>query len=487
MSILRDIHDTFSQEDLDRVLKEMEDPYTLYKFSGDKKVLVDIFRNSLAKKKNETEVQVVQKIGPDAYMMMANSLESFKPSLDIVATGEFVDFTKKHNLPSEFVDEVERSGRDGVVLDWSGKESTSPILATPSTYEKFQKVEDPGIYQVFTGSSHVHCVLTNRHYNPVSDSISTDNWHMVSNAGGGRQSGTVYGKPVNTCSLEDRRPLAGDYGYFLYVDADSEEDPVVVGPFEILAVSKSASESYISTPKDDKHVWLENTLTVRTPGMETIKVGFTNYGFFSKIAERDNKGIHIFPTNNVAWIPMTKVMEIRKPKDDIEKTASVRYNGYSYEVNGVDGLPNDWRVVDSDAKMVFLFRCCDMGMDKIASCMSTLKEQKRINVPMELHKGAMNKSASVELCEKKGLTKLASYFDDMDTVDTVLSLNFVNGDNVDKFVQSLSKFTSVKEELLRLLLLSRIGNIEVPESIIKQAIDILGKVIDGLQRLKAKK
>jgi hypothetical protein len=75
----------------------------------------------------------------------------------------------------------------------------------------------------------------------------------------------------------------------------------------------------------------------------------------------------------------------------------------------------------------------------------------------------------------------------MNTVDTVLSLNFVNNDNVDKFVQSLGKFTSVKEELLRLLLLSRIGNIEVPESILKQAIDILQKVIEGLQRLKAKK
>jgi hypothetical protein len=128
-----------------------------------------------------------------------------------------------------------------------------------------------------------------------------------------------------------------------------------------------------------------------------------------------------------------------------------------------------------------------MSMDKIASYMSALKEQRRVNIPMELHKGAMNKSASVSLCDKAGLTKLASYFDDMETVDTVLSLNFVNGDNVDKFVQSLGKFTSVKEELLRLLLLSRIGNIEVPESIIKQAIDILGKVIDGLRRLKAKK
>ena len=486
-SMLYEIHDSFSREDLERVLKDLDDPYTLYKFSGDKKIIVDIFRNSLSKKKDDKEVEVVQKIGPDAYMMMANSLESFKPSLDIVATGEFIDFTKKHNLPSEFIDEVEASGRDGVVLDWSNRETTGPVLATPSTYEKFQKVEDPGIYQVFTGISHTHCVLTKNSYDPVSDSIKTPDWHMVSNAGGGRQSGEVYGKPVSTCSLDDRRPLAGDYGYFLYVDQEEEQEPMVVGPYEILAVSKGGNGGYITTAKQDKDIWTDYTLTVRTPGMETIRVGFTDYGFFSKIAEKTNKGMYVFPTQNVAWIPMKKRLEVRKPSEDIQKTASIRYNGYNYEINGVEGLPNEWRTVDSDAKMTFLMRCCDMDMEKVAGYLRKIKTEKRANVPMELRKKTMTKSAGLEFVDKQGLTKLASYFDDMDTVDTVLSLNFVNGDNVDKFVQSLGKFTSVKEELLRLLLLSRIGNIEVPESILKQAIDILGKVIEGLQRLKAKK
>jgi len=481
-SFLREIQDTMSHEDLERVLKDLTDPLTLYKFSGDKRVLVEIFRNSLSKKKEDKEVEVVQKIGPDAYLMMANSLESFKPSLDIVATGEFVDFTKKHNLPSEFVDEVERAGRDGVVLDWSDKENKGPVLATPFTYEKFQKVTDPGIYQIFTGTSHTHCVLTNRCYDPVSDSVKTSDWHMVSNAGGGRQSGEVYGKPTDTCSLDDRRPLAGDYGYFLYVDEEEEQDPFVVGPYEVLAVGKGGDTGYVS----DKNLWTDYTLTVRTPGMETIRMGFTDYGYFSKISEKTTKGIYIIPTKNVAWIPMTKRLEVRKPTEDVQKTASVRYNGYDYEINGVDGLPNDWRVVDSDAKMAFVLRCCDMSMEKVAACMSKIKKDKKANIPMELRKKAMDKTAGLALVEKRGLTKLASYFDDMDTVDTVLSLNFVNGDNVEKFVQSLGKFTSVKEELLRLLLLSRIGNIEVPESIIKQAVDILGKVIDGLQRLKAK-
>ena len=262
---------------------------------------------------------------------------------------------------------------------------------------------------------------------------------------------------------------------------------MVVGPYEILAVSKGGNGGYITTAKQDKDIWTDYTLTVRTPGMETIRVGFTDYGFFSKIAEKTNKGMHVFPTQNVAWIPMKKRLEVRKPSEDIQKTASIRYNGYNYEINGVEGLPNEWRTVDSDAKMTFLMRCCDMDMEKVAGYLRKIKSEKRANVPMELRKKTMTKSAGLEFVDKQGLTKLASYFDDMDTVDTVLSLNFVNGDNVDKFVQSLGKFTSVKEELLRLLLLSRIGNIEVPESILKQAIDILGKVIEGLQRLKAKK
>lgn len=487
-SMLRFVSDTFSKDDLERVLKDLEDPYTLYKFSGEKKVLVDIFRNSLSKKRDEKEVEVVQKIGPDTYMMMANSLESFKPSLDIVATGEFIDFTKKHNLPSEFIDEVERAGRDGVVLDWSKNDPKGPVLATPSTYEKFQKVSDPGIYQVFTGTSHVSGVLTNRCYEPVSDSIKTSDWHFVSSAGGGRQSGEVYGKPENTCQLNDRNPLAGDYGYFLYVDQESEEEPFVVGPYDILAVSYNSDAGFVSTSNTDHRAWANSQLTVRTPGMDHIKLGFTAVGeFFSKISEKTNKGTYMFPVKNVAWVPMIKRLEVRKPSEDVQKTASVRYNGYNYEINGLDGLPGDWRTVDSDAKMAFVLRGCDMDMEKIASTMQKIKREKRASIPMELRKRPMDKAASVDLCKKAGLTKLASYFDDMNTVDTVLSLNFVNNDNVDKFVQSLGKFTSVKEELLRLLLLSRLGNIEVPESVLKQAIDILQKVIEGLQRLKAKK
>jgi hypothetical protein len=87
---------------------------------------------------------------------------------------------------------------------------------------------------------------------------------------------------------------------------------------------------------------------------------------------------------------------------------------------------------------------------------------------------------------KKELVKIASVFEDMTTIDAVLSLNFINNDNIAKFVTALPQFEKVREELLRLLIVCRLGNIEIPESVIKQAIDVMDKVINGLHTLKAR-
>lgn len=490
-SMLRHVLPDASEADLKLVLKELEDPSTLYKFSGDKKVLVDIFKSTITRKKDEPKkVQVVQKIGPDAYVMMANSLEHFRPTMDIVGTSELVDFTQKNGLPSEFLREVEDSGESGVVIDWTSTRK-GPVLGEMQRVEKFTKVTDPGLFGVYTKEGYVNCVLTNRHYNPTSDATSTGTWHMISNVGGGPQSGEVYAKPIRSVPLEDRKPIAGDYGYFIYVDVENEEDPMVVGPYEIVAASYEGGREMTKVDGENETLWTSMRLTARGPDMTKIVIGFSqDIKAFASTSKKAMSGTFVFPTDNMAWIPMKKNLEAKKPPEEIEKTASIQYDGMFYEVNGVDGLPTDWRVLDSDAKMVFVMRCCDMGMEKIAECMSSVKKKKVVHVPMSLSKKAIEKKANIDLLttgEKRQLVKLASFFDDMSTVDSVLSLNFVNSDNIEKFTQSLDKFISVKEELLRLLLLSRIGNIEVSEGVLKQAIDILGKVIDGLQRLKAKK
>ena len=85
---------------------------------------------------------------------------------------------------------------------------------------------------------------------------------------------------------------------------------------------------------------------------------------------------------------------------------------------------------------------------------------------------------------KVNLIKEAASIEDSQTVDAALSLNFVNAENLDKFVSFIPMFEQCTRGLAQTLLASRLGINEIPENATASAMHKLLEVIQGLKRIK---
>jgi hypothetical protein len=82
------------------------------------------------------------------------------------------------------------------------------------------------------------------------------------------------------------------------------------------------------------------------------------------------------------------------------------------------------------------------------------------------------------------LVKTAALLEDADTVDAVLSLGFVNPENVSRFAAIRPMLEEASDALAKLLLAARLGMEDVPEEAVRSAIVNLQRVLDGLSRLR---
>ncbi len=494
-SVMAHIHDTIDEKDWARVQKEMTNPAILYKFSGEKSVFVELFKQKLTKKEPEREVEVVKKIGPNAYVMMSNSLENFDPALEIVSSGRVIDFINK-NIPEEYRGEfVQNMQNDGVIVDWSGKKD-GVYMVDDSKNQGVVSVTDPGFYRVRGPNGDVDGMYIKALYEPVADRKASTPV-FISGDGGGPQQGKVKGIPITDVQLPIREVRVGDFGYFLYI---YENEPVLVGPYTVKSVgAKGGPDEPVSLNGED------TSITALTDGGEQIKIQFSDYasGFsvfdpkddsyekqYRKEFEKKRTKELTIPSKNCAWVPCNDLWQAGKMKEEVVKEASVRLctrESGGYEFKGLD-LDSKLRYPEDKFDAAFVLRCCGASMEKIASIMKEVDRKGQVWLHAELPRAQKKAAAKHDLSfvPKDKLTKIASLFEDMTTVDAVLSLNFINNDNIAKFTSALPQFEKVREELLRLLITSRLGNIELSENTLKQAIDVMDKVIKGLHTLKAR-
>jgi len=96
-------------------------------------------------------------------------------------------------------------------------------------------------------------------------------------------------------------------------------------------------------------------------------------------------------------------------------------------------------------------------------------------------KSIMNEYAS---SLRKDLIKEASVLGDPDAVDVVLSLNFINEDSIEKYIENIQEMKRVSNDLSGMLIASRMGLTDLDESALKKSIAGLNQVIEGLENLK---
>jgi hypothetical protein len=141
----------------------------------------------------------------------------------------------------------------------------------------------------------------------------------------------------------------------------------------------------------------------------------------------------------------------------------------------------------------FLLGYWGLGREKVAEVL----DQAHRHVNLEVHhlcfpSGERQvKTASVERAKIASsikapigqLLKIASSIKDVQTVDSVLALGFVNPENISRFASIRPMLWEVSHMLAKLLLGARLGMEDLPEDSIRSALDHLQRVIDGLSRL----
>jgi hypothetical protein len=86
---------------------------------------------------------------------------------------------------------------------------------------------------------------------------------------------------------------------------------------------------------------------------------------------------------------------------------------------------------------------------------------------------------------KTDLIKEAAFLGDAETIDSVLSLNFINMENIKTFVDFVPNLKEASSKTAQLLIASRLGMGSVPEEAAKKAMDNLERVIQNLENLES--
>lgn len=208
------------------------------------------------------------------------------------------------------------------------------------------------------------------------------------------------------------------------------------------------------------------------------------------------------------WLPLDEAASVDLASSDggENKQASAQRGmasvevvsgGTDFSIRGfaVDKLASDQRsFLDLDAAMFLLAGLGveqGYGMKKLAQASSGF-EPIQVRVGRFIHpmEGRI-KQAHAQAAEilrdfpslKRQLFKEAAVLPDPEAVDTVLSIGFINPENLTTFVGYLPELETAQHKLSELLLAARLGMSDVPEGAIEKSVRSVEEVLEGLKTL----
>lgn len=181
---------------------------------------------------------------------------------------------------------------------------------------------------------------------------------------------------------------------------------------------------------------------------------------------------------------------------NFEQVVAIRGAGFdSFSVDGppVEKIAREERQYLSQADALFLLAAVgvppELGLRKLAEA-SSGHAPRHIKVPRTVKLASERERESMELAARmlssqpvlrQRLWKEASVIPDPMAVDAVLSLGFINPENIATFVGYLPVLDEAQRRLCELLLASRLGIQEVPAGALERAVRSMEAVIEGLR------
>jgi hypothetical protein len=281
------------------------------------------------------------------------------------------------------------------------------------------------------------------------------------------------------------QPRTGQTGTFVYMPDKSHALATV--PFTVVSITQHGE-----CPPEFKLM----DLTGRA-----FKVRMSGGDWLKRIVLQD--GVYELP-GKFKWVPMEGFDEVTNSAVDFAaktagaKTASpvkiMATGANRLAIKGVDKYAEacGWDQTSMEPwQLKFILTSLGASQEKIAAILEDVNTDK----PTIVHGLARPKLASempksetmgkLAKALRRNLIKEASVIDNAQTVDALLSLNFVNPDNISKFVGKLPSLKAAVSQLASLLIASRLGVREIPEHSASTAMMKMVEVIQGLEALRA--
>lgn len=330
----------------------------------------------------------------------------------------------------------------------------------------------------------------------------------------GAMQGRIAGIPLNDdagVALHADRPDTGKMGTLVYRDG---EKVLATVPFQITSVTVFKN--------------LRSLGVVDYQGNQANLIISPNVNGIVEVADgkKNALGPLLGPKKNyiisakMFFIRMPRLCQVSEQPDDFKRVAAAwldhnpikvaQVNGrYVFRggpiaklaarqakpssVNGINKVAFDFNSL-ARHEAEFVLGYGGLAHEKVAEVLDKAKDHLRLEVH-HLHfpdaervvKTASPKLSSFVASVKSpigDLLKVAAAITDAQAVDSILSLGFVNSENIARFASAKSMLEDTSKMLAKLLLAARMGMNDIPEENVRAALLHMQKILDGLEKLK---
>lgn len=525
-NILDAISDTITKEDLDSFKNELRsNPELLigYEKRGHIEIITKLAKKSQvntndfvasAMKLIPMSVVDVKKEGPDKYSIIStrDGVFDLSESIDVDKEQCKKHLSKITAHVEDILNEVDQSGEKMLVI---GKPAPGVFLYEDMSYNPEEAKEFGAYYVKNKAGQGIEGIVIP---NVISLDGKKKNVKLFLHPANSTMQTNIVGVKNNnskvfTKCLEPQRIRVGQTGTFVFVD---DGKALAIEPITIKAVEKG-SDKICAYTLDGKKVtvklgWGEDFLEIRKRrgvGEKTeLAEPVSNPSQFKReqIPIFDIHGFvevrpdeYIIPRRMV-WIPMEGFNDVSSTADEwmLKEAAALHagkdqaellYTGVVYELSR-QGMPK--MAMDSRNTKVML---ASLGLDqeKIARAMKKSRDAGKCRIvgvkKLASKEGFVGKAKEtynhlqkISSGLKRSLLKEAAKIESPETVDALLSLKFLNPDNLAKFMAYRPVFEKVADYLAELVLASRLGLKDVEEAAAVGAMSKLMEVVEGLKK-----